>query len=95
MKFRPLQDRILVKRITPAEKTDSGLFIPDNGKEKPVEAVVIAVGNGVVLKNGELRKPEVKPGDRIMLAKYGGTEVTIDAQEHLVLKEDELLCVLT
>lgn len=95
MKFRPLQDRILVKRITASEKTTSGIIIPDNAKEKPVEAVVVAVGSGILLKSGELRKPDVKAGDRIMLAKYGGIEINIDGEEHLVLKEDELLCVLT
>ncbi len=95
MKFRPLQDRILVQRITADEKTPSGIIIPDNAKEKPVEALVIAVGSGKVLENGKVRAPDVKAGDRIMLAKYGGTEITIDGKEHLVLKEDELLCVIT
>ncbi len=95
MKFRPLQDRILVQRITADEKTQSGIIIPDNAKEKPVEALVIAVGSGKILENGKVRAPDVKAGDRIMLAKYGGTEITIDGKEHLVLKEDELLCVIT
>ena len=95
MKFRPLQDRILVKRAAAEEKTKSGIIIPDNAQEKPVEAVVVAIGNGKRLDNGEIAKPEVKPGDRIMLAKYVGTEITLDGQEHLVLKQDEILCVVT
>lgn len=94
MKFRPLQDRILVSRIESEEKTAGGIIIPDNAKEKPVEGKVVAVGNGKVLKSGEVRKLDVKAGDRIMFGKYSGTEITIDGKEHLVLKEDDVLAVI-
>lgn len=95
MKFRPLQDRILVKRIQSEDKTTSGIIIPDNAKEKPSEGQVVAVGNGKILKSGEARHPDVKPGDRVIFGKYGGTEVTLDGVEHVVLREEDLLCVLS
>ena len=94
MKFKPLRDRILVKRWQAETKSAGGIIIPDNAKEKPVEGTVVAVGNGKVLKSGDVRAPEVKPGDRIMFAKYTGSEVTLDGVEHVVLREDDLLCVL-
>ncbi|MCX6110053.1 MAG: co-chaperone GroES [Proteobacteria bacterium] len=94
MKIRPLQDRILVKRLQSEEKTASGIIIPDNAKEKPQEAEVIAVGAGKVLDDGKLRKPDVKVGDRVLFSKYAGSEVKIDGHEHLILREDDLLGVL-
>ena len=94
MKFKPLRDRILVKRWQAETKSAGGIIIPYNAKEKPVEGTVVAVGNGKVLKSGDVRAPEVKPGDRIMFAKYTGSEVTLDGVEHVVLREDDLLCVL-
>jgi chaperonin GroES len=94
MKIRPLQDRILVKRLQGEEKTASGIIIPDNAKEKPQEAEVIAVGAGKVLDDGKLRKPDVKVGDRVLFSKYAGSEVKIDGHEHLILREDDLLGVL-
>jgi chaperonin GroES len=94
MKIRPLQDRILVKRLQTEDKTASGIIIPDNAKEKPQEAEVIAVGAGKILDDGKLRKPDVKPGDRVLFSKYSGSEVKIDGQEHLILREDDLLGVL-
>lgn len=94
MKFRPLQDRILVKRLQSEEKTTGGIIIPDNAKEKPTEGQVVAVGNGKALKTGEVRHPDVKPGDRVMFGKYSGSEVTLDGVEHVVLREEDLLCVL-
>jgi chaperonin GroES len=94
MKFKPLQDRVLVKRVQLEEKSTGGIIIPDNAKEKPAEGKVVAVGNGKVLKSGELRKPEVKVGDRVMFGKYTGSEVVVDGEEHVVLREDDLLCVL-
>jgi chaperonin GroES len=94
MKFKPLQDRVLVKRVQLEEKSTGGIIIPDNAKEKPAEGKVVAVGNGKVLKSGELRKPEVKVGDRVMFGKYTGSEVMVDGEEHIVLREDDLLCVL-
>ena len=94
MNIRPLQDRILVKRVASEEKTASGLYIPDNAKEKPLEGEIIAVGNGKVLDNGELRKPDVKVGDKILFGKYSGSEVTISGTEHLILREDDILGVI-
>jgi chaperonin GroES len=94
MKIRPLHDRILVKRLEGEEKTAGGLYIPDTAKEKPIEAKVIAVGSGKVLEDGSVRKPEVKAGDRVLFSKYSGTEVTIDGEEHLIMREDDLLAVL-
>jgi chaperonin GroES len=94
MKIRPLQDRILVKRLQSEEKTASGIIIPDNAKEKPMEGEVVAVGAGKMLDDGKLRKPDVKAGDRVLFSKYAGSEVKIDGIEHLVLREDDLLGVL-
>jgi chaperonin GroES len=94
MMIRPLHDRILVKRLEEQEKTAGGLYIPDTAKEKPIEAKVIAVGTGKVLDDGSLRKPEVKAGDRVLFAKYSGSEVKIDGEEHLILREDDLLAVV-
>jgi chaperonin GroES len=95
MTIRPLHDRILVKRLQEQEKTASGLYIPDTAKEKPIEAQVIAVGTGKILEDGKVRAPEVKAGDKVLFAKYSGTEVKIDGEEHLILREDDLLAVLS
>ena len=94
--IRPLHDRILVKRIEADNKTAGGLFIPDNAKEKPVEGLVVAVGSGVLTKDGERVPLDVKAGDRVLFAKYSGTEVKVvlDGGEHLILREDDLLAVL-
>jgi chaperonin GroES len=94
MKIRPLYDRILVRRLEEQERTAGGLYIPDTAKEKPVEAKVVAVGNGKVLEDGKLRQLEVKAGDRVLFAKYSGNEVKIDGEEHLILREDDILAVL-
>ncbi len=94
MKIRPLQDRVIVRRVKEEEKTKGGLFIPDTAKEKPVEAIVIAVGNGKILEDGTLRKVEVKAGDRILFGKYTGNEVKIDGEEALILREEDILGVL-
>ena len=94
MKIRPLQDRVLVKRVEAEEKTASGIIIPDNAKEKPLEAEVIAVGNGRRLDNGEVVKPELKVGDRVLISKYSGSEVKVDGVEHLILREDDIMGVL-
>ena len=94
MKFKPLQDRILVKRLASEEKTASGIIIPDNAKERPMEAKVVAVGAGKVLDDGTRRKPEVAAGDTVIFGKYSGTEVKLDGEEHLILKEDDILAVL-
>ena len=94
MKIRPLHDRILVKRIEGEEKTVGGIIIPDNAKEKPMEGKVIAVGNGKLLDDGQLKKPDVKVGDRVLFSKYSGSEVKIDGTEHLIMREDDLLGVI-
>jgi chaperonin GroES len=94
MKIRPLYDRILVKRIDEQNKTAGGLFIPDTAKEKPQEALVVAVGNGKIIEDGSLRKLEVKAGDKVLFSKYSGNEIKIDGTEHLILREDDILAVL-
>jgi chaperonin GroES len=93
-KIRPLGDRILVKRIQEEEKTKGGIFIPDTAKEKPQEGIVVAVGKGKVTEEGKLLTPDVKAGDRIMFGKYAGSEVKIEGEEHLILREDDILGVL-
>jgi chaperonin GroES len=93
MKIRPLQDRIVVKRIESETKTKGGIIIPDSAKEKPIEGKVVAVGNGKVLKDGKSRPVDVKVGDTILFGKYSGTEVKIDGEEHVILREDDVLAV--
>jgi chaperonin GroES len=95
MTIRPLQDRILVKRVKEEEKTAGGLFIPETAKEKPSEGEIIAVGNGKVLEDGKVRPLDVKVGDRILFSKYGGTEVKLDGVEHLIMREDDILGVIS
>jgi chaperonin GroES len=94
MKIRPLYDRILVKRIEEQNKTAGGLYIPDTAKEKPQEALIVAVGNGKVLEDGTLKKLDVKVGDRVLFGKYSGTEVKLDGEERLIVREDDILAVL-
>jgi chaperonin GroES len=94
MKIRPLADRVVVKRTKEEEKTKGGIIIPDSAKEKPVEGLVIAVGNGKALKDGKVRPLDVKEGDRVLFGKYSGTEVKLDGEEHVILREDDLLAVL-
>ena len=94
MKIRPLHDRVLAKRSAEVSKTKTGLFIPDNAKEKPLEATVIAVGTGKRLENGSIQALVVKPGDRILIGKYTGSEVKIDGDDHIILGEDDVLAVL-
>jgi chaperonin GroES len=94
MKIRPLADRIVVKRTKEEEKTKGGIIIPDSAKEKPVEGTVIAVGNGKVLKDGKQRALDVKAGDRILFGKYTGNDVKIDGEDHLILREDDILGVI-
>jgi chaperonin GroES len=94
MKFRPLHDRVIVKRVVEEEKTKGGIIIPDTAKEKPVEGKVVAVGNGKRLEDGTVAALSVKAGDRVLFAKYGGTEVKIDGEEHLILREEDILGVL-
>ncbi len=94
MKIRPLQDRILVKRLEEEEMTKGGIIIPDSAKEKPAEGIVVAVGKGKVLDNGTKLPLDVKKGDRILFSKYGGTEVKIEGVEHLIMREDDILGVV-
>lgn len=94
MKVRPLYDRILVKRVEPKEQVRGGIIIPDTAKEKPMEGQVLAVGNGKILENGTKVALDVKVGDRILFGKYSGTEIKIDGEEHLILREDDILGVL-
>jgi chaperonin GroES len=95
MGIRPLQDRVLVKRVKEEEKTKGGIIIPDTAKEKPIEGKVVAVGNGKVTDKGTVRALEVKKGDVVLFGKYSGTEVKIDGEEHLILREDDILGVVT
>ena len=94
MKLRPLQDRILVKRIEEEESTKGGIIIPDSAKEKPQEGEVVAVGKGKVRDDGTLRKLDVAEGDRVLFGQYAGTEVTLDGTEHVIMREDDVLGVL-
>ena len=94
MKIRPLQDRVIVKRIAEEEKSKGGIIIPDSAKEKPQEGKVIAAGKGKADDNGKVRPLDVKAGDRILFGKYSGTEIKIDGEEHLILREDDILGVL-
>jgi chaperonin GroES len=94
MKIRPLGDRILVKRIKEEEKTKGGIIIPDTAKEKPQEGKVVAVGKGKMTEQGKLLVPDVKAGDKILFGKYSGSEVKIEGEEHLILREDDILGVL-
>ena len=93
MKIRPLQDRIVVKRLEGEAKTKGGIIIPDSAKEKPIEGRVVAVGNGKILKDGKVRPLEVKVGDVVLFGKYTGTEVKIDGEEHVLLREEDCLAV--
>lgn len=92
--FRPLYDRVLVKRIEAETRTAGGLVIPDTAKEKPQQAEVVAVGHGRRMKNGETRALEVKAGDRVLFGKYSGDEVKLDGVDHLILREDDILAIL-
>ena len=94
MNVRPLQDRILVRRVEEVEKTRGGIIIPDSAKERPLEGNVVAVGSGKRLEDGTLVALDVKAGDRILFGKYAGTEVKIENVEHLILREDDILGVI-
>ncbi len=94
MKIRPLHDRLLVKRLEEDEKTKGGIIIPDSAKEKPQEGKVIAVGGGKVGEDGKTVPLEVQKGDRVLFSKYSGTEVTLEGEEHLIIREDDVLAIL-
>ncbi len=92
--IRPLQDRIIVKRLDAEEKTVGGIIIPDTAKEKPQEGEVIAVGKGKRTESGEIQALDLKEGDRILFSKYGGTDIKIDGQDYLIMREDDVLGVI-
>jgi chaperonin GroES len=94
MKVRPLHDRLIVKRLEEEEKTKGGIIIPDTAKEKPIEGKVIAAGTGRLNKDGKKMPMEVKTGDRVLFAKYAGTEVKMDGEEYLMMKEEDVLAVI-
>jgi chaperonin GroES len=94
MKVKPLQDRLVVRRIEEEEKTKGGIIIPDAAKEKPQEGRVIAIGDGKVLENGQRSPLSVKAGDKILFGKYSGTEIKIDGEEHLIMREDDVFAII-
>jgi chaperonin GroES len=94
MKVRPLRDRIIVKGLEEEEKTKGGIIIPDTAKEKPIEGKVIAVGDGKIKEDGKKIPLDVKKGDRVLFAKYAGTEIKIDGEEHLMMREDDILAII-
>lgn len=94
MKVQPLGDRVLVKPMEAEEKTKGGIVLPDTAKEKPQQGEVVAVGKGKLLDNGEVKPLEVKVGDKVLYGKYAGTEVTIDGEEYLIIREDDILAII-
>ena len=94
MKIRPLQDRVIVKRIEEEEKTKGGIIIPDAAKEKPMEGKIVAVGAGKILEDGKKIPLDLKEGDRVLFGKYAGTEIKIDGVEHLIMREEDILGIL-
>ena len=93
-KFTPLHDRILVRRLEEGETMRGGIIIPDTAKEKPLEARVIAVGTGKILENGKVQALAVKVGDKVLIGKYTGSEVKLDGEDHIILREDDILAIL-
>jgi len=94
MKITPLQDRVLVKRLEEEEKTKGGIIIPDTAKEKPMEGKVVAVGKGRIKEDGTVLPLEVKAGDKVLFSKYAGTEIKIDGEEHIIMREDDILGIM-
>ncbi len=95
MKVKPLHDRVIVKRVEEDEKTKGGIIIPDTAKEKPVEGKIVAVGDGKIQEDGKKTPLEVKAGDRVLFGKYAGTEIQIDGEEHLIMKEDDIIAIIS
>ena len=93
-KVRPLHDRVIVRRLDEVEKSAGGIIIPDSAKEKPVQGKVLAVGNGKILENGDVRALDVKVGDTVIFSKYAGTEIKLDSEEVLMMREDDILGVI-
>ena len=94
MKVRPLGDRVIIRRIEEEERTKGGLIIPDTAKEKPMEGEVVAVGKGKMLENGKVQPMEVKEKDRVLFGKYAGSEIKIEGEDRLILREDDILCIV-
>ena len=94
MKIRPLHDRLIVKRVSEENKTKGGIIIPDTAKEKPLEGKVVSVGNGKILEDGRVRPMDIKAGDTILFGKYSGTEIKIEGEEHLILREEDVLGII-
>ena len=94
MKIRPLHDRVIVKRLEEEEQTKGGIIIPDTAKEKPIEGEVVAVGNGKVLESGKKLPLEVKKGDRVLFGKYAGTDIQIEGEERLIMREDDIIAIV-
>lgn len=94
MKIRPLQDRVIVKRVEEEEKTKGGIIIPDTAKEKPQEGKVVAVGKGKVSEDGKIIPLDVKVNDRVLFGKYSGSEINIDGEEHIIMREEDILGVI-
>ncbi len=93
-KVRPLHDRVIVRRLDEEEKSAGGIIIPDTAKEKPIQGEIIAAGNGKILENGDVRPLDVKAGDRVIFSKYAGTEIKLDGEEYLMMREDDILGVI-
>ena len=94
MKIRPLNDRLLVQRLEEEEKTAGGIIIPDSAKEKPAEGLIVAVGSGKISEDGTKQALEVKEGDKVLFGKYSGTEIKINGEEHLIMREDEIIAII-
>ncbi len=94
MKVKPLQDRVIVKRIEEEETTKGSIIIPDSAKEKPIEGEVIAVGGGKLLDTGTKQSLEVKKGDKVLFGKYAGTEIQVEGEEHLIMREDDIIAII-
>ncbi len=93
-KVRPLHDRVIVKRLEEQEKTKGGIIIPDTAKEKPIEGKIIAVGSGKVMENGKRIPLQVKEGDKVLFGKYSGTDIKIEGEEHLIMREDDIIAIV-
>ena len=94
MKIKPLHDRVIVKRVEEEETTKGGIIIPDTAKEKPAEGLIVAVGDGKVTEDGKRQALEVKEGDKVLFGKYSGTEIKINGEEHLIMREDEIIAII-
>ena len=94
MKIKPLHDRVIVKRVEEEETTKGGIIIPDTAKEKPAEGLIVAVGSGKISEDGTKQALEVKKGDKVLFGKYSGTEIKINGEEHLIMREDEIIAII-